>query len=110
MKKEDFQGLLESVREAGQILRGEIEPSRQFWIEVPEKTEPQEGFVLCVKTDDPKLLVLSKIYRARFSSTGRIGIVDEEGESAIYPADFFIHMDLPDEVESVLENLQVEVV
>jgi len=54
--------------------------------------------------------VLSKIYRARFSSTGRIGIVDEEGESAVYPADFFIRLDLPNEVENVLENLQVEVV
>lgn len=110
MKKEDFEELLGSVREAGQILRGEIEPSRQFWIEVPEKTERQKGFALCVKTDDPKLLVLSKVYQARFSATGNIGIIDEEGEAAVYPADFFIRLDLPDEVESVLENLQVETV
>ncbi len=110
MKKENFEGLLESVKEAGQILRGEIEPSRQFWIEVPEKTECQEGFALCVKTDDPKLLVLSKIYRARFSSTGRIGIVDEEGESAVYPADFFVRIEIPLEVERILESLQGETV
>ena len=30
MKDKDFNELLESVREAGQILRGEAKPSRQF--------------------------------------------------------------------------------
>ena len=110
MKKENFEGLLESVREAGQILRGEIKPSREFRIEVPENPQRTEGFALCVKTDDPKLLVLSKIYRARFSSSGNVGIIDEQSEAAVYPADFFIRLDLPDEVESVLENLQTEVV
>lgn len=30
MKKEDFEELLESVREGGRILRGEAKPSREF--------------------------------------------------------------------------------
>ena len=30
MKKADFDELIESVREAGRILRGEAEPSREF--------------------------------------------------------------------------------
>jgi putative transcriptional regulator len=30
MKKEAFEELLESVREAGKILRGEMKPSREF--------------------------------------------------------------------------------
>jgi putative transcriptional regulator len=30
MKKRDFEELLESVREAGRILRGEAKPSREF--------------------------------------------------------------------------------
>jgi putative transcriptional regulator len=30
MKKEDFDELVESVREGGRILRGEAKPSRQF--------------------------------------------------------------------------------
>ncbi len=110
MKKENFSGLLESVREAVKIQRGEIEPSRIFRIEVPKNTETREGFALCVKTDDPKLLMPSKIYRARFSSSGSVGVVDEEGEATIYPADFFIRINIPVEVESVLENLQVEAI
>ncbi len=110
MKKENFSGLLESVREAGKIQRGEIAPSRIFSIEVPENNGKPEGFALCVKTDDPKLLVPSKIYRARFSSSGSIGVIDEEGEAAIYPSDFFIRLDIPVEVEQALESLQVETV
>ena len=30
MKKQDFDALIESVREAGKILRGEATPSREF--------------------------------------------------------------------------------
>jgi putative transcriptional regulator len=30
MKRENFEELLESVREAGRILRGEVKPSREF--------------------------------------------------------------------------------
>jgi|ERR1051326_1174730 putative transcriptional regulator len=32
MKKQDFDELIESVREAGKILRGEAKPSRQFTV------------------------------------------------------------------------------
>ncbi len=36
MKKELFDELLESVREGGEILRGEREPSRRFSFEEPD--------------------------------------------------------------------------
>jgi putative transcriptional regulator len=36
MKKELFDELLESVREGGAILRGEMEPSRRFTMEEPD--------------------------------------------------------------------------
>jgi putative transcriptional regulator len=35
MKREQFRELLESVREAGQILRGERDPSRSFELDIP---------------------------------------------------------------------------
>lgn len=108
MKKENFNGLLESVREAGGILRGETAPSREFRFEIAESSSLNEGFALCVKSDDPHLLILSKIYRAKFSSNGTVGVTDEAGESAIYPADFFFKIDIPAELARVLENLQVE--
>jgi putative transcriptional regulator len=36
MKEEMFQELLQSVREAGAIMRGEMEPSRVFVVEKPD--------------------------------------------------------------------------
>jgi len=36
MKKEMFQELLQSVRETGAIMRGEMEPSRVFVVEKPD--------------------------------------------------------------------------
>ncbi len=106
MKKEDFEELLGSVREAGEIVRGEREPARETFIEVDTSLPKDEGYAFCVKTDDSKLLVPCKVYRARFSSRGRVGIKDEEGESAVYPADFFIRIEVPNRVEKVLVEYQ----
>ena len=36
MKEEMFEELLESVRQAGAIMRGEMEPSRVFVVEAPD--------------------------------------------------------------------------
>ncbi len=108
MKKENIENLTESIKEAGKILRGELESSRQFFVEVGISKAGTKGYALCVRTDDSKLLIPSKIYRARFSSNGKIGIIDEEGEAAIYPASFFVKLEVPTEIETVLESLQTE--
>ena len=106
MNKENFEGLLESVKEAGQILRGEKKPAREFFVEVPDiKPARQEGFALCIEADDD-LLIPAKVYRASFLSSGRVRVIDELGEAAIYPPDFFIKVEFTREVESVLENLE----
>ena len=107
MKKKDFEGLSESVKEAGEILRGERDPSREFFIEVPDIKPPRdEGFALCVKTDDDDLLIPSKVYRAWFLTGGRIRIIDEAGEAAVYPPEFFLRVEFTSEVKNALENLQ----
>lgn len=107
MNKKNFNRLLESVKEAGEILRGEREPSREFYVEVPEgKAKPKIGFVLCIETDDPHLLIPCKVYKATYSSLGYVRIIDEAGESAIYPEDFFIPLTFDAKVEKILEHLQ----
>ena len=56
MKKEDFDGLIRSVTEAGQILRGEVKPSREFHVKVSEGSlNNRKGFALCIKSDEPEL-------------------------------------------------------
>jgi hypothetical protein len=51
MKKDSFEQLLESVREGGAILRGEVEPSRVFnYSPVSKKRRNAEkSFAICEK-------------------------------------------------------------
>ena len=105
MKKEDFEGLKESIIEAGKILRGEAQPSREFTYEVPESPEPTvKVLAVCVETDDESLLVPRKIYEIEV--TGEFArVIDEAGEAAVYPAQFFIPINLPAEVKEIIAQL-----
>lgn len=104
MKKSDFEGLLQSVREAGQIARGEISAAREFVIEPDAQVEPVAVFAVCVETDDPALLVPRKIYEVTLSGE-HARVIDEAGEAAVYPASFFFPITLPEEVAQVLARL-----
>jgi len=108
MKTEDFQGLLESVREAKQLLRGEMKDAREFIVEVPPvQSVKQTGYVICIQTDDPSLLIPRKIYEASYSQSGLVRVVDEAGAAALYPEDFFLPIAFPQEVEQVLAQVGV---
>lgn len=66
------------------------------------------GFALCIKMGESRHLIPTKIYRARFSSRETIGVINEEGKAAIYPAEFFHRVNVSSEVKSALEKLQIE--
>jgi hypothetical protein len=105
MKKEHFEGLKASVIEAGKILRGEAQPSREFVYEVPDSFPPPvKALAVCVETDDPELLIPRKIYEIEI--TGDFArVIDEAGEAAVYPARFFIPINLPAEVQEIIAQL-----
>lgn len=68
------------------------------------KLKPQ--FVICIKNDDyPASLELRKIYLVvpdtHAAKHHYIRIVDESGEDYLYPADYFIPIELPKDVEKV---------
>lgn len=95
MKKENFESLKQSVIEAGKIMRGEIPASREFVYEVPpDHPKPATMYAICVETDDETLLIPRKVYEITVSGK-YASLTDEEGEAAIYPADFFIPLQLP---------------
>jgi hypothetical protein len=103
MSEKVFRELLESVREVGQIMRGEREPSRVFEHPTPRRRrKPQPRFAVCVQTDDPELLIPRKIYEITPLASGRVAVVDEAGETALYPADHFVVLELPPNVEKLL--------
>ncbi|HEV3469018.1 MAG TPA: hypothetical protein VG148_06835 [Pyrinomonadaceae bacterium] len=106
MSEKVLKELTESIREAGQILRGEREPSRVFEREAPPPREPSPArFAICVQTDDPELLIPRKIYEITPLASGRVLVIDEAGESTICPADTFMLIDLPREVEEALSRV-----
>lgn len=59
----------------------------------PDKTDNQSAFGVCIDTDDEKLLVPGKIYKVKLGG-GRACVVDEEGEVAVYPLNFFLILSL----------------
>ena len=59
-----------------------------------------ERFGICIEnTDYPVSLELRKVYRvlpdARAQRDGDLRVVDESGEDYLYPADFFVLVELP---------------
>lgn len=101
MKKERFEELVGSVREAGAVMRGEVKAYREFHIDEPRtRRNPEKHFAICIETDDPALLIPQKIYHVELLGDGLSRVIDEEGEAAIYPADHFIQ--LPRDIEQVL--------
>ena len=110
MRKDRFEQLLESVREGGAILRGEVKPSRVFhYPSIPKKQRnPDKSLAICIKTDDPELLIPNKIYQATLLENDLLKVIDEADEAAIYPSDHFLLVSFPPEVEKLLAQVAEE--
>ena len=60
-------------------------------------------FAVCVETDDPDLLTPRMIYQVlpdeSAARSDYVRVIDNEGEDYLYPAKYFVIVDLPREVE-----------
>jgi hypothetical protein len=59
-----------------------------------------QQFLLCVKNDAyPASLEVRKVYRAvpdpAAAAKGFVRVIDESGEDYLYPADYFVAVELP---------------
>jgi hypothetical protein len=75
---------------------------------------PTPRFVVCVENDGyPASLELHKIYRTVPDSDaardGDVRIVDESGEDYLYPAEWFVAVELPRRVKSSLLRRSAQV-
>ena len=63
-------------------------------------------FAICINTDDPDLLTPRKIYQAlpdeSAARSNYIRVIDNEGEDYLYPAEYFIVVGFPPEIERAL--------
>ena len=65
-------------------------------------------FAVCIQSDDADLLTPRMIYRIlpdeSAAKSDYVRVVDNEGEDYLYPAKYFIFLDLPDEIERALSQ------
>lgn len=71
-----------------------------------ERSSPGVQFVVCVKNDDyAASLDVRKVYRAmpdpRAAEHQLIRVIDESGEDYLYPAEYFVPIELPEAVAEV---------
>lgn len=71
------------------------------------KKEDAPQFAVCVNNAEyPASLELHKIYRVLpdedAAADGDVRIVDESGEDYLYPAEYFVAIEVPHEVETSL--------
>jgi hypothetical protein len=65
-------------------------------------------FAVCIQSDDPDLLTPRKIYQVlpdpSAAKSRHVRVVDNEGEDYLYPAEYFMFLDLPQEIERALSE------
>jgi hypothetical protein len=71
-----------------------------------EQQYPAPRFAICIKTDDVDLLTPRRIYQVppddSAATSQYIRVIDNEGGDYLYPADYFIFMEFPRDVEQAL--------
>jgi hypothetical protein len=107
MTKDRFNELYESVLEMGEVIRGEREPAKQTTIAYNKKSRAASKYIfaVCIQTDDEKLLVPRKIYQIKIRQEKYARVIDEEGEVAVYPLNFFLPLRLSKESQDILAKV-----
>ncbi len=72
-----------------------------------ERNKPKAQFAVCVKNDDYSAsLEVRKIYRVlpeeKAEAHALVRVIDESGEDYLYPADYFVPIELPREIVDAL--------
>ena len=71
-----------------------------------EQPNRQLQFAICIQNEGSEDLSLRKIYQilpdASAAENDYIRVIDDSGEDYLYPADYFIRIELPQEVEQAL--------
>ena len=69
---------------------------------------PKKQFAICVLNEGAEDLEVRKVYQllpdARAAIEGYVRVIDESGEDYLYPADYFVPVELPREAERALST------
>ena len=71
-----------------------------------KRHKPVPRFAICINTDDPDLLSPRMVYQVlpdeSAAKSDYIRVIDNEGEDYLYPASYFVLVDLPQAAERAL--------
>jgi hypothetical protein len=71
-----------------------------------KKNNQEPRFAVCISSDDPDLLTRCRIYQVlpdeSAAKSNYIRVIDNEGEDYLYPADYFLFIELPRKIEQAL--------
>lgn len=71
---------------------------------LPDENAGREVFAICIQTDDDELLRPKKVYKITLAGD-LANVIDEEGEFAVYPLDFFLVLSLTPSAKSTLAEV-----
>jgi hypothetical protein len=86
-------------------MKEDLKPARETNVKIPNESNisSEETFAVCLETDDRQLLIPFKIYRIKLRGE-YVRVIDEKGEVAVYPKNFFLPLQLPSETINVLST------
>jgi hypothetical protein len=71
-----------------------------------KRQKAETKFVICIRNEDCEDLEPRKVYQVlpdeRAAGDGYVRVIDESGEDYLYPADYFIPIELPQAAEKAL--------
>jgi len=81
--------------------------SNGIWIrKMARKNDKERKFAVCINSDDSDLLTPRRIYQVlpdeSAAKSNYIRVIDNEGEDYLYPADYFLFIELPRKIELAL--------
>lgn len=110
MNEKDFNELKQSIVEVGLMMRGELEPSREFLIEenrINKNRSEFESWAICVTNEDDELIPM-KIYKVVFHThLNTCTVIDEANETLACPSDWFLPISFPSKIKKVLDNVEI---
>ena len=82
---------------------GEFNFAKETTVSISERQKKEDVLAVCLETDDSELLIPMKIYKIGLRGR-KARVIDEEGEVAIYPLNYFLILSLADETVSMIEK------
>ena len=74
-----------------------------------KRRNSRRQFAICIHSDDPDMLTPRMIYQVlpdeSAARSNYIRVVDNEGEDYLYPAEYFVLVDLPRAAEQALARV-----